>query len=466
MFYDIGLANTELLKSVIFVNEENYLSVIEQMSRSAKSAACRNLSQIFRNVDHEGNDYEPFPHVLWEMMDFSAKPYNIIKSIRVAGTMFAKGMDKQFWHLISDDLDAGNYAFVRQLAKISSSMCEEGARKCPSIWIFALLWKYLSNINKLPPANSVQEDNPNDQGLGGYFSNNDLPDRNFISIDSIDKIKVDKVEKSEKLYRYPGYHKCSDYFNIDVDHQNIRISEISDIFIESRLRYEDMVNFSSVKAKNVLHLRDLGTIQIVNVEKNENRAYSIYCWLRTRNDPTLRRYILKPYNTKQSVLCTRESDNLMCKNKYKYNWSNSSTVICLSEVIKEYNDNSRGNEITTKKNYYTISLSPPYIVPIHSGLANWGKSSLATAITLMDVVKFIYGVPNKNREKCGVYLYNSEPRIFSFDHDPMTDNNNKCINNDLLKKLDAEERKWISSLSQTIDKKFFLRISEILTLMG
>lgn len=556
MFEDIGLANIPLLKEI--TNQmlssshamilDDYAIIIKKMSNSYKSRLCSYLSYVFRDVfTYPESDvliknieslYEPTPNHQYEMIDFSNPSYNLIRSIKLAGAMFIKGMDSQFWNLIYGDLGCDdiacndiacndNYQFARNLEKIAHNMTEHGGRGTAMVWICALIWKYLSTIGYDFPSNYELDgenetivlkklpdwiyDNHTSTGkqMGRdheYFFKegikvNKLQELNILcSKIGTEEILANRVKEYKrnnmepvKMQRSETCCRSSNYFyakisdatcNIKTDKYQLKQLDLGDDTIPAKYTIDEILEFSTLKSKKNLHIADLGTIQIPYINKIGKRPYVLYCWLSLKpvNSETtsLVRYVLKPYSSKASALEASESDAMMHKYSYDVACSNNSwcfpsKVICINEIIEQspdvdlYKSNGR---IIDKKSYYTISPALPYFLPVTVGLTEWKKTPIMKTVILINILKYIFGIPDRTARNCGIYIVQTkngrELRVCSFDHGPIMGEPKGPIHGKLgnieLKNL-TDEKEWLFEISQDFEKKYYTRICEVITSM-
>lgn len=484
MFEDIGLANISLLKEIteLLLNDKsNYKLVIKQISQSYKSRLCSFLSCIFHEVFvYQENDiqnknieqlYEPIPSKQYEMIDFNNINYDIKESIKLAGAMFFKGMDSQFWELIYGDLIDTDKHFVNNMEKISQNIISQN-QDISSIWIFAIIWKYLlmTNNSNIPILNIKEIDIK------------EIEDKIDIKeINKIDKIDI-KIQRPENFYKSSNYFyvcRSDDDTNKTVIPDNLNISksdkdkycikqlELGENMILSKYTIENILEFSSFRSKKILHLSDLGTIQIPYINKIGKKSYLLYCWLSSVSDPIVRRYVLKSYIMKDTALKVNEFDNMMNKYTYKYKWCFPSKVICIAELIEQapsFIDNGR---VVDKKCYYTIMPALPYFTPVNMDLLKYEKALIVNQVNLINIMKYIFGIPDRIAYNCGIYMVkiNEEIKlqVCSFNHDPIM-KELKCINLDNINIKDLElEKKWIFTIYKNFEKKYYTRICEVIT---
>lgn len=220
----------------------------------------------------------------------------------------------------------------------------------------------------------------------------------------------------------------------------------------------EILEFSTAKAKHNLHLTDFGTIQIPNFNIN-NEKHVLYVWLLDKNDNLVKRYVLKPHQTKLKATNINKSDIILNQYKFQYNWCESSHIICISEYI------SGPLKVISKKMYYTIYLAIPYFIKI-SDISILNKN-LRNSLYLIDVMKFIFGIPSKYSDN-GFYIVKNlnklELRVCSFNNGQLMTNLGS-FKNDLQIKLQSlkDERDWLLKLSESIDKIYYIRLCELLS---
>lgn len=514
MFEDIGLANVPLIKKIshILLDEPlKFKSIVKAMARSYKSRLCSYLAYAFRNVfTYDESDlvyknievkYEPTPIKQYEMIDFYNDNFNINEAIKIAGAMFNKGMDSQFWGLINDEIDKkSDIIFINDLEKISQNMNDHGGRGTPMVWIFALIWKYLLVIGYDFPKNF---DNTIEKGdIIGKFPNwvydshtsvgakmgrdvdhffeegikvNKLQELNIKNISEEDlKNEIWKRKKLNtekfKIQRSNSCCKSSNYLYITNLNDAYSIGQIGlgeNLYLP-KYTVDELIDIND-KSKINIHLSDLGTIQLPYVNKVGSRPYVLYCWLANNTDKQLRRYVLKLYSSLQTATKASESDSLLNNTIYEYQYCHKSNVICINELITQAPtvENLHGN-VVGKKTYYTISLALPYFMPVTVGLLAWKKTIVAKHVIIINILKYIYDISDRTARNCGIYLVSSgdqiKLRVCSFDHSPGTDKKEAIhklgnIDPGLL----LEQKEWLTGLSEKIDKKYYIKITEIIS---
>lgn len=490
LFEDIGLANVNLVKKIVNNTINDYHEIIKLMCNSNKSRLCSYLTYIFRDVFIYGDNKkqnanmellnEPFPDKHFDILDSNV---NHETSIKIAGSMFLKGMDKQFWELIYGDLFVEeDRLFAINLEILSNKMCDENNRGISMLWVFAILWRrtmsenmpeeYDNTINE---DDDITEENPDwvfDQhtsrgksmGRGPeFFFNESIKVNKLESFDNVlylknldeNKLKNDalkfKLENKEpiKLYRSGTYCKSSNYFHI-VDNKIVQIEPGYDV-IKPKVKYSELTNKMS--------LSDLGILQIPYVNKIGNRPYVIYCWLEINN--TIVRFSLKSCSSKNSCQSSSYLDSLMNKYKYKYNWCNISKIIQLEGVIinapTSFINSFEHGIYSTKKTFYIMSIALPYFLPVTVGLPKWKKSNIQNEVILINLMKYIFNIADRTARNIGIYIYNDidnkrSIRLTSFDHGLNSDDDKLGIFGKLgklnLKSLSVE-KEWLLSLFDT-----------------
>lgn len=432
-FETIGLANIDLIKEIIIGHLSNE-QITEKIHSSHKSDLCFKLSNIFQNVFAYSETHEPTPNRQYDMTNFKNKSFDLIEAIKIASVMFIKGMHDRFWELMNEDLIGSDYKFITGIEKISE-------HSNATMWVFVLLWKYLYSNDRISEKNNIEELFK----MGVETNHLNLKVENKSS----DYFYVHKSEHNLNLYKL-----IPDDINISrIDKDNYKISrlELGEDMISSKYTIEEILRFNTAKTKNLLHLSDLGTLQIPDINSGK-RASALYCWFSSQSDPQPKRYILNPHSTKDLAFKINESDNLMSSHIYEYEWSFSSKVICIAECI----DVSR---VIDKKCYYTISLALPYSFPLTS-LPNWKTTPIGNQIKLINIIKYIFGIPDRTIKNCGIYIFESKLRVCAYDFGPAL-KDLKSINGKI--ELSKSEENWLINISNNIDKKYSTRLCEIIT---
>jgi hypothetical protein len=155
LFEDIGIANVPLVKEILTIffqrpdakfNKDDVENVIRKMAATPKSRLLSYMTYEFRNafLDLDASEaYEPYPIAQYDMINFSHPKYDFIRALHVAGMMYFKGMDLQFWKLMAEDLITDDDRDLAALViNVAHSFSQQGGRAEPMVWIFFLLWKY------------------------------------------------------------------------------------------------------------------------------------------------------------------------------------------------------------------------------------------------------------------------------------------------------------------------------------
>jgi|GEM_PF-4681750 len=429
------------------------------------------LLSIFQNViihDNFANEkYEPTPENQYKMIAFE----NLSESLKIAGMMYIKGMDTQFWNLILGDLDQDPKN--KKIAEILFTTAEETSKnnpaKLPIIWVFTVIWKYFQ-------INDFALTNHQIYAKFGFANETEIPDVSPI-----------------KIYR-TDYWENSDYFNVeqtgeidleklnvpsnlqisrsDKDKYCIKNLDLGDELTPAKYNFDEVLSFSTARSKKTLHLSDLGTLQITCLNKPKKKSYLLHCWLGCSNglndlsnsNKESKRYLLKAHNTKELANKSYESDLMMNKHYFNYPWSEISNVICIAENI----DNNR---VIDKKTYYTILPAPPYSFKFDY---SWCLITVFNQVSLLNIIKYIFGIPDRIAESCHVYPILKENqiqyRICSYDHGPiLTELKGSLLVNFANSSTNtsfASETQWLRKMIQEINKKYYTRACEILQLIS
>lgn len=495
LFEDIGLANVPLLQQLLKPAVDISKQVVK-MAISTKSRLCSYLSYDFREIFVNLEQHEPFPEkqACFANLDDS----NIMTALHVAAALYWKGMDTIFWDLIQGDLHDDDREFADNLRSVMDKINE---RAHPMVWIFTVLWKYglqngvtwpsqtlsdrsiefsLKSRKDYPPwvhdkhtASGKAQGSDIEQFFNEGIQVNQLQPlplpQNFAEEHWQNYAQSYKQNNMEpiKLIRSNTYCASSDYFyvvsqNNPSDPKQIQIIEPGDEVIFGHFTLADL------GTKTKISLKDLGVLQIPMVNTIGRRPYVVYCWLRAAQG-ALQRYVLKPYNSKQSAVAAAQSDIEMAKNIFQYSWCYDSKVICLGEEIKK---TPTGFRVEDGRTYYTISPALPYFIPTTVALQAWkDNTQVAQQVILINLMKYIYGIPDRTARNTGVYFLDLPTgravRVCSFDHGPILSE----LKGPMFGKLGNieaaalnSEREWLAKLK--VDKKYQTRYAEVMTALS
>lgn len=502
LFEDIGMANVPLVLSGIELLQTSFITgdnreperniLIKMMACSYKSRLCSYLSYPFRNVFKEGM-LEPWP----EQQNLMADVEDPLHAIEIAGAMFFKGMDAIFWQCMRAGVDDQNIFYDFETA--ASIMRGGNGRAIAMVWILAILVKYkLLNHYATPwPVQSAPELTNLDstgypdwvydkhtahgaqsgRGIEHFFAEgivvNHLQPLGHILPVNLDELVwqqktlsrlLDPHNTEFKIYRSATFCQSSEYFHVTSatcgDIHRIVWYEIGDVVDEATITYDELAKRGTNKK---IPLSDLGVLQIPMLNTIGRRPYIIYCWLRTEGETTPVRYILKPYSSKQLALRASESDTMM--HSLLPNVCHKSIIVALDGEIK------KGQQpfIADGKVYYTMARALPYFLPITVGLVNWQETAVAEQVVLINLMKYIFGIPDRTARNCGIWFNKQgQPQICSFDHGPIMTETKGPVYGKLgtraINSLTAQTKNWLQKIDSTkMDRKYYVRLASVIS---
>lgn len=405
----------KILKTVKVENIE----ILNKSSFSENDEYCYLTSYLFRlPIIDKKYTIEPFPKMQKKMFEG-----NIRKAMRIAGTMYMKGMDDIFWSYF----DIPNIKFLKRIFY--------GSKNLKNMKVHALIWTCVI-IHKM-------------------YSNGIPLGKNHL--EECEELKSSKVfDCMKNIVRFKPYYVSRQYFTIELKNREfssecnfvdsnynniINVHNLGDNIVPSKKDYNEYIN-------GIHRISDLGTIQIYAVTK---RSFGIICWLKSG------RYLLKPCPNKRSALGLIESHKLMGQNTNMFE---------IPKIVKFY-ELLTLESVKNKITYYTIAplnyYYIPYIYSMHDKVDYF--KLFATSM-----LSYIFGIIN-DIDSNYLYIENSEIKIICICNSEPLKLSKKFQNTELAEEIQKikkiynfdEIKNLLESLKIKVDHNFLVRIEEILT---